>query len=568
MTCETYPDLYHTIPGASASPDELANAYTDNQRSLRLAYAVQQVLQTSFKLGWDFKEQFLRNADLPVAKDKVDPTDPAVQQRVFLFSVLGLLLADNITDPSFGTQAVSGFIPAVDPDKRRITLLPPPSIDGEAAAQVVERQFMVLDEATLKGQERKQPVKIVRRFIDSVVDAVKEYQDSSDLFAQVFLHLREEGANADGTRYVIYPRQLAEVTRNLVQRGVSPDDPQLQRQIGDALSVALGGAVDAQPAAVDVDIFDLDLDGGSSADIVAQNLFALGGIYFAAQLEDMKFFAVADKVAEQFMNGQIPVSRGPGGGRIYKYHRDAVNRMTEHDRRGLYARSFGLAQGSVDEAMPNREFSDLWLRFLSATSLFNRQSQYERTLITGQQLYKNARDLAVNLSFHGYALAHFAAVEVQQQIRDIYTMLSDADILAAYGTRDVWQLVDRVAGVYLGGAVNGVRNRTLAQSGGRIIKWLGDHAPMLSTAFTRGVELEFGRGTLPDDVERWLAVNGVTDTTVSQFAEPVAVAQQPTIPTLGFNGFDGGTPALNDALNAVNSIAARPAMPQPALATP
>jgi hypothetical protein len=373
--------------------------------------------------------------------------------------------------------------------------------------------------------------------------------------------LRSEGE--DGDNATIYPRQIAEVTRRLAERGIRADNPQLARQISDALSLSLGNGLTTDPAARDIDIIDLDLDAGSTADIVSANVYALGGIYYAAMLEDMKLFAVAEKVSEQFTSGVLPITRGPAGARLYRFHREAINRFTEIERRSLYARAFGLAQGTVDEPMPNREFQDLWLRFLSAVSLYNRQTTYERTMVTGQQLYKGARDLAVNLSLHGYAMAHFAAVELQQLVRDVHAMLSDPEVVAAYGTRDIWQLVDRVSQMYLGGSVNGVRNRTLAQSGGRIIRWLGDHAAMLSSPFGRGVDDEFRRGTLQDDVERWLAVNGVKDATVVQFAEPVIAANQTTIPAFNLGSSQMGS--VDDAIRAVNAITTTSSAAQPAL---
>ncbi len=562
-TCEIYPDLYKKPPlKNSVSPDELAVVYNSNFQRLRLAHAVDYVLSQSFKLAWSIKDDFLKDAMV-----KVTAADPNRDQRIFFVSVLGLLLANNISDPSLGTQPAWAVIRSADASKRNITLSAPPpaNIDG-GSNQIIIRNFLLLDEATLDAHQHKQRVVLVRRFVDSVVDAVKEFQDATALFTKVFLSLREIGTNPSNEvgqpdTTTIYPRQVAEVTRQLMRRNVNAEDPQINHLINDALSVALGGGINSDPGARDIDIIDLDLDQGSTADVISANVQALAGIYYAAQLEDLKFFAVADKITEQFINGLVPITRGPAGGRIYAYHREAPSRFTEFERRSLYARTFGLAQGSVDEHMPNREFQDLWLRFLSATSLYNRQTPYQRTAVTDQQLFKSARDLAVNLSLHGYAVAHFAAVELQQLVRDVHAMLSDPEMVAAYGTRDVWQLVDRISIMHLGGSVNGVRNRTLAQSGGRIIKWLADHSAMLSSAITASAGDEFRQPNLVNDVERWLAVNGVVDTTVTQYAEPVISQAQPTIPNLGFNA--GGS--INDAFNSMNAIAGNPALNQPAL---
>ena len=54
-----------------------------------------------------------------------------------------------------------------------------------------------------------------------------------------------------------------------------------------------------------------DLEDDALADIVKDNVLAVSALYFAGQLEELKFFAVADKVAEQFETGVVPMSRGP-----------------------------------------------------------------------------------------------------------------------------------------------------------------------------------------------------------------------------------------------------------------
>src|SRR5262249_12862489 len=110
---------------------------------------------------------------------------------------------------------------------------------------------------------------------------------------------------------------------------------------------------------------------------------------------------------------------------------------------------------------------------------------------------------------------------------------------------------------YLGGSVNSVRQRTMAQSGASIINWLAKYGPALSN--NRLVDLpddrkvkDDGKGktlaSTPSDkdqlvanVESWLAVTGTNDTTVDKFAEPVSLQSQGTIP-------DFSSPMVPDAL--------------------
>lgn len=328
---------------------------------------------------------------------------------------------------------------------------------------------------------------------------------------------------------VVFAKQLANVVRRLVDLGVRPNDPQLFVKFQSVFATVVGGAVAVRPSQIDINL--PDLDDNVVADIVPDNLMALSALYFCAQLEDLKLFAVANTVADQFMTQAIPTSRTVGAESIYIYFKGAVNRLTEAERRGIYARSFGFAQGAVDEQMPNREFSDLWIRFLSSVSVYNRELNATiRQAVTIPQIFKNARDLAVNLSLHGYGIAHFAAVELQDHVNQVLKMLSYPDILQAYGVNDVWQLVERVSGLYLGGSVNSVRQRTLAKTGAAIIQYLGKNQTALIVP--NGSLTIDPTSDLVVNVERWLAVTGTDDTSIDKYSGPVAVAQQPTIPNM------------------------------------
>jgi hypothetical protein len=279
---------------------------------------------------------------------------------------------------------------------------------------------------------------------------------------------------------------------------------------------------------------------------------ALSAIYCAAMLEELKFFATADKISEQFTVGQMPVTRGAGGDQIYQYIKSAPDRMTEVERRSLYARTFGLAQGSVEEPMPNREFSDVWIRFLSAVSVGSREDTITvRKMVVGQQEIKSGRDLAVNLSLHGYGMAHFAAVELQKLIRTVKQMLSASDVLAAFGVKDCWQLTERISTLYLGGSVNSVRQRTMAQAGANIITWLADNATALSNKASGF--LPHKDDTLVTQVESWLAVTGTNDDTVEKFSEPIAIQSQRTIPDFSQQLMPD---AMRDALAKMNTLTA------------
>lgn len=443
-----------------------------------------------------------------------DNTNDAFRQKAVMFAVIGLLLAESRSDPMLGKAVES-----LNPDNG--------------------------DEVEPPGYPN---LAIAAGFKKSLNAALAEYDTRPEMFQAVYRNLRAKtkvgsGATATST---FRARQIAEITRALIAEKTTQSDSLFGARFDRALAASLSGATAGPSSVMDIDL--PDLDDGTETDIIADNVKALSAIYFSAMLEELKFFQVMDKVVEQFMSGALPIKRGSAGDPLYRFHRDAQNRITEYERRGLYARSFGVAQGSVDEAYPNREFNDVWIRFLSAVSAHGRESNSTQPLtVSDEQVFKSGRDLAVNLSLHGFGLAHFAAVELQTLIRTIKDTLSAPDILAAYGTRDCWQLVERVSNMYLGGAVNGVRQRTMATSGANIIQWLADKSANLVGAYQ---VLSTDR-VLVSHVERWLAVTGTTDSTVERYSEPVAVQQQRTIPDFALPS-SAASDAVRDAMAKVN----------------
>lgn len=346
---------------------------------------------------------------------------------------------------------------------------------------------------------------------------------------------------------VIFARQLAEVVRRLRELGVRFDDPQLHIKFLNAFQIVLGGSVAQRAAQIKIELPDLEQN--VQADIVRDNLDATAMLYMAAHLEDAKLFATYEIIASQFLHGEVPMIRSEAGGDIYRFIKEAPTRFTENERRGLYARTFGFAQGSAEEGMPNSQFSDLWIRFISAVSVLVREEgAYVRKAITAQQVFKNARDLAVNLSLHGYGVVYFAAVELQALVSSTLKTLAQPEVLQAYGVNDVWQLVERVSALYLGGTVNTVRQRTLAQAGGHIIQWLAAKTPLLVQP---NGTLDVSKETaLVSNVERWLAVTGTDSGVTLKYAEPVSLPSQQTIPNLQLQMAQdllSGIPKLNGA---------------------
>jgi hypothetical protein len=540
---ELYPDIFtkDSPPGEDAETGPTALA---NLRRRRLYVAVLYLLRKNFSFDPD-RSAALRARDFPNGFNHVPPppgtphpTDNLQAEKVLFASVYGILLSRNLGDPSLGRSATGTPGP-------NDVFVPDDQADG-----------------------LKPAVLIVERFVEAVTDAVKRFNANASLFREVFRVLLDEGRkdpNDPDSPTTVHTRLLAEVAGRLIEDRIPFNHPQIRRFVLTALTQALSSRVDG--TASDVDIRDIDLEAGTADDIVAANVIAVAGLYRAAMLEEMKLFAVADKVAEHFTIGMIPISRGPAGDRLFTWIREAPNRFSEVERRSIYGRVLGLAQGNAQNLLPNREFSDLWIRFLSIFRVFFRETGVTvPTSATGEQALKAGRDLAVNLSLHGFGVAHFAAVETQQILEQVLDMLQQAEVLSAYGTADYLQLVDRVSGMYLGGSVNTVRYRTMAQSGFSIMRFLAEHAPQLSSSSAVSPKL-FEDRVLVDNVERWLAVTGTPDASVQQYTDPVDLKTQPTIPAFapmggGMNGGGDRAAVVRNALEQAGLGGALPAVPQ------
>src|SRR5205085_7038909 len=96
------------------------------------------------------------------------------------------------------------------------------------------------------------------------------------------------------------------------------------------------------------------------------NILALQPIWVSAQLESLKVFSVVDRLVQLAQNGTLPIGNSPAGRKLSDYWKGGNSRMSPAERRNLYVRAFGFKGGDGQSPNPNREFEDLWTRFISA----------------------------------------------------------------------------------------------------------------------------------------------------------------------------------------------------------
>jgi hypothetical protein len=380
-----------------------------------------------------------------------------------------------------------------------------------------------------------------RRFAHALATSRAEYRANAPLYKAILENLvkgDQHGQVGGQVTDDVSARDWAAIAKRLIDDDTGADSMYLPNQVQTALSAITGAGDTAAPSSIEIDLPSLEDE--TTVDIVQDNLKAMQAIYFSAMLEELRLFQVADKLVELFNAGVLPFGKGKGGDLIFDFWRKSNERFTEIERLNLYARSFGFPGGEPMQS-PNREFQDLYMRFVSAVSSYFRQSTVDNLLraplpspVSQEGLRKAGRDLAANLSLYGYGVAYFAATSLQEQIKDILEILQTDDVKSAYGARDMWQVVDQVASLELGGARNTVRYRTMAQTGGTIIRWLGNHAAALAsfgdvvdeTSIRRNIKspkpmTDPTDRDLVDACEQWLAVTGTPDQQVEQYAQPV-----------------------------------------------
>jgi hypothetical protein len=203
----------------------------------------------------------------------------------------------------------------------------------------------------------------------------------------------------------------------------------------------------------------------------------------------------------------------------------AGDRLTKRERADLYARAFGAPGGEAREGETDDDFLSLWLRFLASVALYSRQWTVDPLLVpptpANARLRDAARALAVYASAHGAALTS-AAQRISADVSELLALLREPEIVQAFGARDMWLVIDQVNTLELGGAVNVMRYRTRAQAGSVILQWLGAHADTLRGPDVVTTNVCPGDADLVQAVAQWLAVSGMQDTAVDQFAQPDA----------------------------------------------
>ncbi len=483
---------------------------------------------------------------------------PSAPECVFVAHVLGLLEIDR-----------------AEPPPLRIDETDVPPAGANANPEVKEGAQEDRDRFVIEPDKSSPAWKA---FTAAFFRAVGEARGVDDLAGRVLPILAQVGGGR------VEAAEFARVMRQLGRADVRADEPQLQRKVDIALDRVQKRGGDDIDRVTEGGIDLPDLEDYADNAIVADNVRLMGAVICGAMLEDLRAFQVADHIMQAAQAGSLPIGPGQAGRMLYRRWKQAPSRMTEAERRTLYAMTMGQPGGDP-AATANREFNDLWLRFVSSVSSFVRQQDVDRLLranlpsaLGQQQVRKAARDLAINLSLHGYGMTYYAALDLQEEVKAVIELLSDPEIRAVYGARDMYQVIDTVATLELGGARTGSRLRTLATAGMIITAWLANNVEKIMRPWGPLIDMTEVRSPAPrmsgkkatveptdydlvNACELWLADTAIEDSRVEQLAQPretpVMTSKPVRIPAFA-REFLGDMPEIGVPLSAGANGSGRP----------
>ncbi|MCG7519838.1 hypothetical protein [Ruegeria sp. Ofav3-42] len=384
--------------------------------------------------------------------------------------------------------------------------------------------------------------------------ALGEAKGMEDLARLVLPILAEEGDSdgAGGKSPVVLTTDLAKVLRDMRRRGITADEIQLRRRVNEALNrfqhIDETGPY-TRVITRDNGINPPDLESVERYNLMPDNIRLMGVMIVAAMFDEIRALQSLDYIVESSQRGDLVLGSSDVGQWLFNYWRDAPNRLSDLERRTFCAQTIGVPGGEPGTRR-NSDFQPLMMHMCSNISkLINMHRDAENpSYIFQQRARKSCRDLAANLSLHGYGMAYYAAGELQKQLNFVIDVLGHPEIKANFAARDMWQVVDQINTLHLpGGPKNTLKYQTLATCGTIITAWLANNARHIMSSTGQLLDMGEVRNpspyppgqkaiTHPNDFdfvnacELWLSESGIPDTRTQEYAAMREAPEQTSRP--------------------------------------
>ncbi len=385
-------------------------------------------------------------------------------------------------------------------------------------------------------------------------------------------------------------QQFAFVARFVISKSddVWLDHPNLPSQI----RIGLDQYVAGPPLFETLDLPPL----GDDAQIVDDNVRAVGTLAACYFLERARLIDVLDSVTDEFVLGKVPIGNDAAGRALDDYRTIPREKLLSPvERSAVYSRVLGFAGGDVPKTvLPNKEWGAHVDKFIAAVAEYDRQRRValffnnaagnQRPLsYTGELVRKAGNDLGRISSLYGYAGSQFDARRVAEMVQRALRILTITSLQRAYGVTNPYQLIERVASANLGQSVNVVKYKTMAESVKAIMDIIAKYAPVWSRTggtplfnddlpAAGGIGLVVGppgdinnqdRDDLINRVQYWLAVTGTGDQQVEKMSQPSPSLATPSIPQLyGGNGHAQMDASAIDKIRQMVSGGSAPSLDQ------
>jgi hypothetical protein len=188
--------------------------------------------------------------------------------------------------------------------------------------------------------------------------------------------------------------------------------------------------------------------------VALAELEAAAALYQGAALERLGVLTIADRIAELWLQGGMPVGATSDASRtLDRYWLRRAERPPDGERRAIY------------ETVFDARFDELWGELVATLAASGGGAGDASARAEGVREHLSARIdeplLGVTALLHAQLGAALAVLETPE-------------ILEAHGARDLWQLVEQRGRLDLGAAPDVVRVRTMAASGAAVIGWLAE----------------------------------------------------------------------------------------------